>query len=390
MLESYATIVYGNGILACSVAALGRALSTLDPTRARTAIVWDINSETRHVLSHDNLWSLYEVQEHHSHSEREKRSTGQRKNILWTLHQFVRILYIDADFVFWTQTAGHMASAAQANMRRVSKLQSLWSHAARSSAALLAFPHPRNQSTLLGELENRANRSNSTAFDCLNGGFIFLRPNRRDFEALEALGRSSALLEKQTGCKGKDQPLLNSVFARRWSPLLPDVFFGYSRQTDQAWGLARRTRQATRTSTAPVAVAVRAIDAHHIFHMEAAPWSHPLCSSCMRANRHCPRTMPPHKQLRNRTRGAAARALSQAVLDVVDRVWWHGIRQMPEAAQGICHARAKQSASSADELSGACGPAFDPLDESAFSKQYDIRLQLAGDRHHRIVEFVIV
>jgi hypothetical protein len=108
--ESYATVVFAPELLgahmqrgfrsasaaaqetqsACAAAVLGKALKSVDPSRARTVIVQGLLPSARRLLTDGGLWNLTETTE--------PLTSTSFKNALWML-PFGRVMYFDADLL---------------------------------------------------------------------------------------------------------------------------------------------------------------------------------------------------------------------------------------------------------------------------------------------------
>ena len=179
--QSYATIVYGDGAVACAAAVLGAVLADLDGTRSRTAVVWNVSTATRRVLLLSG-WTIFEAKPSAAPSGQQEPMA--RKAALWTL-PYRRVIFWDAD---------HMPVPTK---EAASRLQKLWTM--RGDPSFLAK----------GETP-RHNRGNA----CLNSGLMLLSPDHGVATRMAHLA-SVPPHDLYSRCPhGHDQPLLNYMFPK--------------------------------------------------------------------------------------------------------------------------------------------------------------------------------
>ena len=314
--EAYATLVYGDGPLACAAAILGHTLKLHDPRRARVALVRDISVRTRAILEHGDLWTLHEQ----SKSKPKRRYQGspryrqqlQRKNELWKL-PFERVLYMDADTFI-------LPDPSDLPGLRARRLDALWqSFPLSETDALLAAT---------GVRPNHYRNLSALASTCFNGGFLLLRPSAESVAKLEGIDPHAARHEAEasTGrrCPGFDQPLLNAAFpAGTWSTITDAnwrslTHWMASPEQPSTCGLRRRQKL------------LRHADAYHFFH-KVNPWENVHCALCVEAGMRCRPVVPVGLE-------CPVQALAQAI-------WWReGIfGSLPRNATRACLELADQS-----------------------------------------------
>ena len=101
--DAYATIVVYDGPHACTAAVLGRILRRLDPSRPRAALVHRVSNATKAMLTADDLWELHHMRKPFPLPQ---SALWPRKPViwgfqaqLWSLKQFRRVLFFDADHI---------------------------------------------------------------------------------------------------------------------------------------------------------------------------------------------------------------------------------------------------------------------------------------------------
>ena len=288
MTEAYAVLVYSDGPLACAAAVLGASLRRHDPARARVAIVRDLSLSTRQILTHDGLWTLHDAAD--SKHERKYIKALKRKNELWRLTQYSRVLYLDADSFLLPDAAGKPGV-------RGARLQRLWSQYQLTGSVKLAAT---------GVRPNYYNESTTRANTCFNGGLLLLRPDVATADALDAIDAHKLRMrgEERRRCPGYDQPLLNNHF-REWQRI------GYTYIRSITHWLATPAFPRTCGLSTREAL-LQAADAYHFFH-KAWPWENTYCDLCVTSGHRCKSVVPIHDEC--------------AVQSIANQLWWQELRQ---------------------------------------------------------------
>lgn len=308
--EAYATLVYGDGPLACAAAVLGRTLRQHDASRDRIAIVKDLLPETRAILEQDGTWKIHSSQRHARRGSGSPRYQAAlaRKNTLWRL-PYERVLYLDADTFLLPDPDGKKGW-------RAARLNALWQRfpldgmRGRGGAQLAAT----------GIRPNFYRNLSSLANTCFNGGFLLLRPDATTAQRLDGIDPHLARQrpERATGrrCPGFDQPLLNAAFppgswqridATTWRSV---THWMASPEEPSTCALNRRQHLLKRA------------DAYHFFH-KANPWENIYCALCVQSGFRCRPVVPS-------TQECPIQALAQ-------QLWWRLLmNQLPDNATASC------------------------------------------------------
>jgi hypothetical protein len=297
--EAYATVLYGGESgdppLACAAAVLGRTLRQHDPNRDRVAIVRSLSERAKAILTDGGLWTLHEPSVK-TLPMRNRLRVMKRKNLLWSLTMYSRVLFLDADIFLLPDPPDEAG-------RRHSRLQSLWRLDAELGATGVN-PHHHPNMTLAGT--------------CFNGGMLLLRPAEDTFNRLEALDPEFAQRHAEPGtgrrCPGLDQPLLNRAFPT-WTHLSDAVWRALphwlaSPRSPSTCSLHQRRELSTQ------------FDVYHFFH-KALPWENEWCAVCVRGGLRCRPVMPLGSE-------CAVQALAQ-------RLWWEELLwKLPPNSSAAC------------------------------------------------------
>ena len=311
--DAYATIVVYDGPHACTAAVLGRILRRQDPTRPRAALIHRVSNATKAMLTADNLWELHHMRKPFPLPQ---SALWPRKPViwgfqaqLWSLKQFRRVLFFDADHIPLPDLAP-------------SRLAALWDG--------------------LGEGQlGAAPEGPSSPQGCFNSGMMLLRPHagtlsglKRTAERLMLNSSRAELLQLRARCPtgwNLDQPLLNAHFARgewvgltNWRVMTPFVAVYDACNVDSSAGLLKHA------------------DSFHYMH-PARPWQQSSeCAlygaNCMPAALLAPRPEFQSSELRS-WRIWTARASGCHVWAAVAAAWWTDFLGLPSATREACMPR---------------------------------------------------
>lgn len=311
--EAYATLVYGDGPLACAAAVLGRTLRQHDSSRARVAVVSRLSSKSRAILEHDGVWQVHEAAPRvpkGSGSPRYRQALA-RKNELWRL-PFDRVVYMDADTFLLADPSNHPGL-------RSARLHNLW------EAVRLDDAHSQLAATPVRPSVYR--NLSSLAHTCFNGGFLMLQPSAAAVHRLEGLDPHLARQrpEQRTGrrCPGFDQPLLNSAFPfDLWQRIEPSLWRSITH-----W-MASPEQPATCKQSRREEL-LRSADAYHFFH-KANPWENVYCALCVRSGLRCRPVVPVLQEC--------------PVQSLAQQLWWQTLLHgLPPNATDTCLELAEQT-----------------------------------------------
>ena len=311
--DAYVTIVVYDGPHACSAAVLGRILRRLDRSRRRAVLVHRVSNETRAILLADGLWEVHQMRKPFVLPQ---SALWPRKPViwgfqaqLWSLTQFRRVLFFDADHI------------PLPNLHS-SRLTGLWN--------------------TLGDGLVAAKLEGPRKHGCFNSGMMLLRPHGG---TLANMKRTAARLMRN-GSRGDlellrarcptgwnlDQPLLNAVFSRgdwvpltNWRTLSPyEAVEDVVCNIDTASGLVSHG------------------DSFHYMH-PARPWQQ--SSECALHGIRCMPTalLTPlpilHSTERHNWQNWAANANGCAVWAAIAAIWWTDFLGLPSTTRAVCSPR---------------------------------------------------
>ena len=317
--ETYATLVYGDGPFACGAAVLGSVLRRVDPSRPRTAVVWNASARALRALA--GTWDVFDgppVRKERWSSLRPgvvKVKDGvpsNRKRGLWLLLRFRRVLFFDVDDVplvpafvegaapsTTTSATSSVAAAARARLDALFAVEGL--DAAPRGPVLAAKRDER-----------------SPTRRCFNSGMMVLKPDYETYLAYENASLAAGDLYRDKGkaglCPGHDQPILNHVFSD-WLEI-----------TEANWSTATPGR--TNRGCAPYDDVATAADSYHFF-LDSTPWCAETAAGC------------DPNDLGTCPADAGGTCAGHAGPTVA---WWRALDDLPRTARDACRALLPRSA----------------------------------------------